>query len=188
MPPLFLYAIAFLAVLTVVTFVLCRRDDAGESATAAPAAPQGPSRIARAPGATGPGRPAEPMAAASPLRRSSEPLRRRDAPAAASMPGLPGAYAGIAPAVADPAGRIHPAHPASDGARAGETAAIDGLGRQVAELTRQVAALRDERQAIQDEIRSLRAARADMAPPVPGRALQPLRLVEPEPRLQRIGG
>ncbi|HEX2553436.1 MAG TPA: hypothetical protein VHL98_07035 [Microvirga sp.] len=40
MPPLFLYAIVFLAVLTAVTFVLAHRDDSGAGTQANPAGPQ----------------------------------------------------------------------------------------------------------------------------------------------------
>ncbi len=196
MPPLFLYATAFLAVLMVVTFVLCRRDDADGSAQAVPAAAfPAPERPSSRPGpSVQADHPAERAPAGAPLRRSQAGLRRIDAPASALLPALPGATRAAAATTAPMHPTMHPgagdratATPLHAGPRAGEAGAIDLLGRQIAELTRQVAELQAERQGFQDEIRRLHAIVADLAPPAPVRPLRPVRLVETEPRLHRIG-
>ncbi len=169
MPPLFLYAIAFLAVLTVVTFVLCHRDDAGSGRRAE----RGEAAAARVPMA------ANLAAPAAPLRRSADP---------AQVPLRPEAPAPLL-RLADPLPSLAPFDEQAPASWSGaaDQAPRDMLAGQVAELTRRVAELEAEGQTFQEEIRRLRAALGETSPPAHIRSINAVRPVEAMPRLHRIG-
>jgi hypothetical protein len=153
MPPLFVYAIVFLSLLTVIGFVMCLRE--GAEAPAKAAAPEG-------------------EAPRAPLRRAAadvaRPPRAPDAPR-----GSPDSGSALNPDLRTPSDRsipqdgreperpILPLHPLADALPVREAASLAGdgaaLADQVAHLTQVVAdlkaELRSERQGFEEEIRRL---------------------------------
>lgn len=153
MPPLFVYAIVFLSLLTVIGFVMCLRERAGPQAKAAApdgAAPRVPLR----------------RAAADPARPPRVPDALRRSPDSRSALGsdLRSPLDHSIPQVArEPEQPILPLRPLAHALPVQEAASPGGdggaLADQVAHLTRVVAdleaELRSERQGFEEEIRRL---------------------------------
>jgi hypothetical protein len=171
MPPLFIYAVAFLSVLMVVGFVLCRREDArpleaSSRSEGRDAPPPVPGRRAAPP---------HPAFGQGPSTSANE------APA----------YPRRSHAFARPNGRAEDRDIGQD--RAGRPAAVpvrkasgDVLPGQIAQLFAEVEALKAERKIVEDEIRRLNRIVGRSAAPGPRMADSPTAAVI-ELRARRIG-